>query len=177
MVKNMFIQIKNKKGVSPIIGYVLLVAFVIILGVIAYNWMKTYVPQEDLECPDGTSLFVRDYSCDNNTLNLTLKNNGKFNIGGYFIYVTTLPGQELATKDLSQYLDDNISRLSPTGVKLTGEMNSLKPTQEEVETYDISNANFSIYSVEIVPIRWQKENRINRIVSCTTSKVSENIVC
>lgn len=172
----MFTQTK-KKGISPIIGYVLLVTFVIILGVLIYNWMKTYVPQEDLECPDGTSLFIKDYSCDSSTLNLTIKNNGKFNVGGYFIYATTTPEQALATRDISLYIDEPVAHLNPTGIKLTGEMNSLKPTQEEIESYDISNVSFAIYSVEIIPIRWQKERRINRIVSCSNSKISEEISC
>lgn len=175
----MFTQIKgsSKKAISPIIGYVLLVAFVIVLGVIIYNWMKTYVPQEDLECPDGTSLFIKEYTCNNSTLNITIKNNGKFNVGGYFIYATTNPQQELATKDLSHYITENISQLNPTGVKLDGEMNSLKPTQEEIDVYDLSGANFTVYTIEIVPIRWQKEKRVNRIVSCSNSKISETISC
>ncbi len=175
----MFTQIRrsNKKAVSPIIGYVLLVTFVIVLGVIIYNWMRTYVPTDELECPDGTSLFVKDYECNNSVLSLTLKNNGKFNIGGYFIYATTNVTQELATRDLTLYMSDNTSRLNPTGIKFSGEMNSLKPMNEETETYDFSGADFNIYSVEIIPIRWQKERRINRVVSCSESRIKEIISC
>ncbi len=172
----MFTQIK-KRGVSPIIGYVLLVTFVIVLGVVVYNWMKTYVPSESLECPDGTSLFVKNYSCTGNSLNITLKNNGKFNVGGYFIYATTSPEQELATRDISFYISENFSRLNPTGVKLLGEVNSLKPNQEEAEEFDFSGANFTIYSIEIIPLRWQKESRINLMVSCKESKIRETISC
>lgn len=168
---------KKKKGVSPLIGYVLLVSFVIVLGVIIYNWMRTYVPSESLECPEGASLFIKSYECNGSVLNLTLKNNGKFNIGGYFIYATTSPNQTLATRDISFYLADNLSRLSPTGVKFTGDMNSLKPNQEEIENYDFTGTDFSIYSVEIIPIRWQKERRINRIVSCSEEKIKEVISC
>jgi len=176
----MFTQInslKNRKGVSPMIGYVLLVTFVIILGVVIYNWMKTYIPQEDIDCPDGTSLFIKDYTCSNSSLNITLKNNGKFSVGGYFIYATTTPQQELATKDLSFYINENFSLLSPTGVKLTGEYNSLSPNEEEVEVFDLSALTETIYTIEIVPIRWQKEGRVNRLVSCKNSKVREVVSC
>jgi flagellin-like protein len=176
----MFTQIKkNRKGVSPIIGYVLLVTFVIVLGVVIYNWMRTYVPQQDLECPDGTSLFIQDYvyECTENTLEITLKNNGKFNIGGYFIYASTTPEQELATRDLTTYFSENFSILSPTGVKLTGEFNSLVPNQEEVELFNLTSFTDTIYSIEIIPIRWQREGRVNRIVSCRESKIREVISC
>ena len=175
----MFTQIKpmsKKRGVSPIIGYVLLVSFVIVLGVIVYNWMKTYVPSEGLQCPDGTSLFVKSYSCENNSLELILKNNGKFNVGGYFIYATTSADQELATRDISLYAD-NVSRLIPTGVKLSGDMNSLKPNQEETEIFDLTGTGITIHSVEIIPLRWQKEKRINRIVSCSEAKIREVLSC
>jgi len=173
----MFTRIKKiKKAVSPMIGYVLLVTFVIVLGVIIYNWMKTYVPQEDLECPDGTALFIQDYSCDGSTLNITLKNNGKFNIGGYFIYATTSPDQELATRDLAPYIMEDFSTLSPTGIKLTGDYNSLVPNEEETDEFNITSVG-EIYSVEIIPIRWQKERRVNRVVSCKEAKIRESISC
>jgi hypothetical protein len=159
------------------IGYILLVTFVIVLGVVMYNWMKTYIPQEDLNCPDGTSLFVQDYSCNSNSLNLTLKNNGKFNVGGYFIYATTSPEQKLATRDLSFYITENYSKLSPNGVKLTGDTNSLKPNQVELDNFDLSSVAETIYAIEIIPIRWQKDGRISRIVSCKDSKVRENLIC
>ena len=167
----------KKRGVSPIIGYVLLIVFAIVLGVIVYNWMRTYVPQGNLECPDGTSLFVKDYSCNNLTLNITLKNNGKFNVGGYFIYAATSPGQELATKDISPYVTDNLSRLFPNGIKFSGELNSLSPMDEETNEYNLAGFDGTVYSVEIVPIRWQKDGRLNRLVSCTAADIKETISC
>ena len=96
----------NKKGISIIIGYVLLVTFAIILGGILYQWLKTYVPKDILKCPDGVSVFIEKVSCiniaDKLELNLTLKNNGRFAIAGYFIHATDDPSQELATIDLSK---------------------------------------------------------------------------
>ena len=43
------------------IGYVLLVSLAIIMGGIIYTWMKTYVPKDALECPEGTSLIIKGY--------------------------------------------------------------------------------------------------------------------
>lgn len=171
---------KNKKGVSIMVGYVLLVTFVIILGAIVYQWMKTYVPTDEIECPDGVSIFIEDYECSGSYLNLTLKNNGKFNIGGYFIYATNSSEQELATIDLSGYHSDEDSQLAPTGIKLggiEGRDNTLTPNEEEIEIYDLSEFGDTIYAIEIVPIRWQEENNRIRLVSCSDAEIRESIVC
>ena len=78
--KDMFTQAKSKKAVSVIVGYVLLISFAIVIGVIVYQWMKTYVPKEDINCPDGTSLFIKRYEYTPELLTLYLKNNGKCDI-------------------------------------------------------------------------------------------------
>ncbi|MFH1503614.1 MAG: hypothetical protein ABIE36_03070 [Candidatus Diapherotrites archaeon] len=175
----MLSQIKFKKGVSVIIGYVILVSFVIVLGIIVYSWMKTYVPTEEINCPDGLSMFIKNYECSSGELNLYLKNNGKFNIGGYFIYATDSPEQELATIDISRNITEETAKLYPTGIRLgksTDTGNSLAPNEEETEKFDISGIE-AIYSVEILPIRWQEENNKRRLVSCKDAKIKETIFC
>ncbi len=167
---------KNKKGVSVLVGYVLLITFVIFMGVIIYSWMKSYVPKNDLNCPDGTSLFIKDYECDSSELNITLKNNGRFNVGGYFIRVTDTPQAGLATIDISQNLTSGGSTITPFGVKFQGNDNSLVPTYDETHIFDISDYA-QIYSLEIVPLRWQEEDRRKRLVTCKTSILREDITC
>ena len=44
-----------------------------------------------------------NYSCADNTLNLTLQNTGTFNISGYFIHGSDSPNQQIATIDLTEY--------------------------------------------------------------------------
>ena len=177
----MYFQVKSKKAVSVIIGYVLLVTFAVIIGVIVYQWMKTYVPQEDLNCPDGVSIFIEDYSydCSSKILIINFKNNGKFNIGGYFIHATSSPEQELATIDLSKNNTDTTSVIvGSTGIKfgLIGIDNSLKPNDVETERYNLTGT-VNIYSIEILPIRWQKEKNRNILVSCKDTKIIEGIEC
>jgi len=43
-------MVRNKKAVSAIIGYVLLVTMGIVMSVIVYNYLKTYVPADALDC-------------------------------------------------------------------------------------------------------------------------------
>ncbi|MCX6750827.1 MAG: hypothetical protein NTZ83_05195 [Candidatus Pacearchaeota archaeon] len=171
---------KSKKGVSIIIGYVLLITFAVIIGIIIYKWMKTYVPQEDLNCPDGTSLFIESqrYDCDTNMLTLSLLNNGRFDVGGYFIYASNSPEKKLATIDLTQNQTSPLSKLQPIGVKFGNpiDKNSLEPRDKETELYNLTGTG-TIYLIEIVPIRWQTQNRKMFLVSCKDAKITEEISC
>ena len=174
----MFFQGKSKKGVSVIIGYVLLVTFAVVIGLIVFQWMKSYVPQDDLVCPDGVSLFINNYECSSNMLTLNLKNNGKFDIGGYFIYATDSPEEKLATIDISKNNTDSYARIKPIGIKFGTIVpgNSLEPDEEETDIYNLTGIN-NIYSIEILPIRWQTERNRNILVSCTDAKIREIISC
>jgi len=172
---------RDKKGISIIIGYVLLVTFAIVIGVIVFQWMKTYVPQDQLSCPDGVSIFIDNYNCSSDILAITFKNNGNFDIGGYFIYATNSPEEELATIDISKNNTQASSRLNPLGIKFgnTGTIitkNSFVPDAEETDQYNLTGIN-NLYSIEILPIRWQESNNRNVLVSCTEAKISEIIQC
>ncbi len=175
MIKRM-----NKKAVSPMIGYILLISAAIFMGVIVYAWLKTYVPTAALECPDTTSIFIKNYTCNlNNELNITIKNNGNFNIAGYFIRVANVSGQETATIDLSQRLNQDFGGVIIGNAVLISESaagNSLSSNEEATNIFDIDGIN-NIYLVELTPIRYQEVNNKNRTVSCADAKAKEEIVC
>ena len=162
----------SKKAISTLIGYVLLVSFVIIMGTIVYQVLETYVPKDVVECPEGISVFVKESSCLDKgggtfKLNLTLKNNGRFDIDGYFIHATKVGGQELATWNISGYFEGESS--TKGGLITFKKEYPLEPSQE-IE--NIFNLDYRIYSVEILPIRFQPG-----FVSCWEAKVSETINC
>jgi len=163
-----------------VIGYVLLITFGIILSSIVFNYLRTYVPSDITECPDGVSVFLKDYSydCTLNRLNLTIKNNGKFNFEGYFIHGTNSSKEELATIDISKNFDEN---RSINGVNLLStvyfhrEINlSFKPNEEEVHVF---NLNKTLYSIEIIPVRFQREGSSERFVSCGGARIKEKLTC
>jgi hypothetical protein len=180
----MWLQVKmlqhtklNKKGVSIMIGYVLLVTSAVVMGVIVYQWIKTYVPTETLECPEGVSIFLKEYSydCDLKELNITLKNNGRFNVAGYFIHGTNDSTQELATIDLSSYTPLGKDK---GGSVLFGTTNSFEPSEGITSSFDLSNSDIGqLYSIEIFPVRFQEEKGKNRFVSCGNAKIKETINC
>jgi len=175
-------KIKNKKAISPMIGYILLISIVVVLSLIVYTWLKTYVPQDSLECPDSTSMFIRSYEyAPNNQLNITIKNNGNFNIGGYFIRAATQsPDQGLAATDLSAGLIDSFGGTNLRGglvifeLQEGGNTNSFSPNQEVTHVFDISGID-AIFFIELTPIRYQEHESIKRTVTCGSAKIKEEI--
>ncbi len=168
---------KKKKGVSLMIGYVLLVTLAIVMGIIAYNWMKTYLPRSTLECPDGVSILVKDANFNSSTsrLNLTLKNNGRFDINGYFIYAKNSSTQDLAAIDLSSYLDKSFGGNSAGNSilffsqEVSGLKTTLSPGDQTTHIFNIPQGLGQIYSVNIVPTRLENENNKEKFVSCGSS--------
>lgn len=182
MKMNMWLQTvkmiskKNRKGISIMIGYILLIVIAIIISTIVFQWLKTYIPTDPLECPDGVSVFVEDYTynCTTNQFNFTLKNNGRFSIAGYFIHATNSSEQGVATIDLSEYTSSEVG-----GAVIFGaDVNSLMPNNKISNVFDLSNTSFQqIYSVEILPVTYQAFRNKNRIISCGNSKIREEISC
>lgn len=80
-------RLGNKKGISEILSYVLLIVIGISISVLVYNYIRGQIPQgnDGTECDEATSLVVLDYTCDPITkiINLTLENHGRFSISGF----------------------------------------------------------------------------------------------
>lgn len=178
----------NKKGLSVMIGYVLLVSAVIFISIIVYSWMKSYMPVAPIDCPEGVSIFVTNYNCvataNGYDLNLTLKNNGRFNVGGYFINAINATGDivELTLYDdkgiplsgqiVQNWMNPGVQYMSTNSNLRAKTPNSMLP-DEEILT--IFNSTYAPISIEIIPIRWETDK--NRLVSCPLAKTSEVINC
>ena len=170
---------ESKKGISVMVGYVLLIVFVIIIGAIVYQWLKTYVPAQALNCPDGVSLFVKEasFDSDNSQLIVTLRNNGRFNLAGYFIHATNSSDQELPTIDLSNYLDENSpGRIHGNSVLFfnfsIGD-NFFHPGSEESYLFDIPSSIGKPHLIRITPTRFQDVNEKQRFVSCSDARAGQ----
>jgi len=171
-------QINSKKGISVMIGYILLVSIVIGMSVIVYQWIKTYVPRDATDCPDGTSIQIKEVSCTINStgnykLYITLKNNGRFNLAGYFIYATASSEQELATSDLSSKIESG-GVFSGDKILFIGNTNAMQPNSEAPAIFSLED---EIYSVEIAPFRYQEENNKMIFVNCGKAKTKESVSC
>ncbi len=159
------------------ISYVLLIAFAITMGGIIYQWMKTYVPKNPIECPEGVSIFIKEAICTDEggsfSLNLGLKNNGRFDVAGYFIHATEDETQELATQDLSNYIEDG--EKFGSAIILSPESENLFKINNEADS--VFNFDNKIYSVEIIPVRFQTEENKKRLISCGNAKIKEKVIC
>ncbi|MEM1535219.1 MAG: hypothetical protein QXE64_01340 [Candidatus Pacearchaeota archaeon] len=73
----------DKRGVSLIVSYVLLILLSVSLGGLVYTFLqyKTRMPQE-IRCPEGVSVWLENYTKNSDGINFTLKNIGLFNISG-----------------------------------------------------------------------------------------------
>ena len=170
----MLSRTKSKKGVSIMIGYVLLISFAVVMGILVYNWMKSYVPVDSLQCPDGTGIFIKSYSYNGTNLNVTLKNTGRFNLAGFFIHATTGEKQKVATLDISKNLTrGDTGKPWGSAILFTSKLdNSFEPNEEE--TYKFSNIK-QIYSIDVLPIRLVTIKNKVRTVSCSMSKARQKI--
>lgn len=88
----------NKRGISVMIGYILLVSIGLGLSAMVFSWLIHYVPTaETFECPDGLSLSIRNVKCDsvNRVLNFSVKNTGLFTVDGFSIKVNDKPSSSI----------------------------------------------------------------------------------
>ncbi|MEX2017325.1 MAG: DUF4215 domain-containing protein [Candidatus Pacearchaeota archaeon] len=179
----MKISIKNKKAVSLMIGYVLLVTLAIVMSIVAYSFLKTYVPGGATECPDGVSLFVKEagfngtYNSTHSQLVMILKNNGRFNLLGYYIFATNNSNQPIATIDLSSYWAEGGYRVGTgQGSYISfgqGIGNSFTTNEEAVHVFYVPLGVGELYSLSVTPTRIEEEDNRERFVSCSGARAEQ----
>jgi len=80
---------KNKRALSNMVAYVILISITIALSVLVYNWLRFYVSEDDIPaCPEGVNVIISDYECFSlDRLEVSIKNKGRFNIDGFALRV------------------------------------------------------------------------------------------
>lgn len=88
---NVFFCMRDKKALSNLVAYVLLIAITISLSVMVYGWLKFYVETEDVEaCPENVNIIIESYDCisgPSGSLTVVLKNKGLFDVDGFVLRV------------------------------------------------------------------------------------------
>ena len=175
---------KNKRGISVIVGYVLLVVVVISISILVYQWLKSYVPTEVLSCPDGVAISIPNYiyNCSNRTLNFTIENTGTFSIAGYFIHAKNNTNQELATIDLSPYYR-GIGSVYLNAILYSNYLAGVNSKDPGMKIYAKDNGFIipsslgNITNIEVTPIRYVSYKGQTRFASCGNAKVNQKIEC
>lgn len=85
------IKRKDKRALSNLVAYVLLISITISLSVMVYGWLKFYVEEDDIvDCPSNVNVIIDSYSClsgISGNLTVTLKNKGLFSVDGFTLRV------------------------------------------------------------------------------------------
>lgn len=94
----------DKKGISIIIGYIILISMAVALSIMVFNWLVFYIPGEKEKCPEDISVSVHSISCEriSRQLNFTIKNNGLFTINGIIIRANHREGSNIGIHNLGE---------------------------------------------------------------------------
>lgn len=159
---------RSKRGVSEIVGYVLLISITFSIAGLVFGWLRFYAtPVDEITCEEGVSLTLRsyNYNCDTDKLNLTLQNRGRFDFQGYIIRVNNMSGSKIG-----------IYTLNKTGKPMT-----TAETYEDVYssikiddgTGSGSTIGGNLYFLEIQPYQIIKGDTIY----CKDVVVKQDLVC
>ncbi len=179
-------MLKQKKAVSLMVSYVLLIVIGISLAILVYYWILPQINLEEMpKCPDNVALIIMDYSCDLSTdeITLTLKNQGRFDIDGFFIRGTdsaneeAIPATGLSDPDNAEIIDGSyyfgFPKISP-----------LEPNGQETKTFSyfpvIETAPITeLKRIQIEPFRIQNSSKTGkpRIALCDTATITQNVNC
>jgi hypothetical protein len=155
--------IRNKKGMSEMIAYVILIVIALSLSVLVYTYLKQYVPKYEVpSCPDGISISLSSAECkydvSNGSLSLSFLNRGRFNISA--VYLKFGP-EEREVKTLIN--EDNIYF-----------KNDLSPEANITQNYQrIRLSKPGKYILEIEPAVITKKG----LALCENSIISQPIIC
>lgn len=88
-------MVTNKKGLSAVVGYVLLISITVSLSALVYTWLTAYVSSDEVEeCSENVNIVISSYECYESrngnpgrigNLTITLKNKGLFTVDGYVL--------------------------------------------------------------------------------------------
>jgi len=75
----------NKKAVSEIVGYSILIVISLSIGGLVYFYLNDHISRGESECSDGISIAIQSASCSNGQITLNLLNTGRFTIKGIYV--------------------------------------------------------------------------------------------
>jgi hypothetical protein len=164
----------NKRAISLMLSYVILVSLAIFLGIAVYGWLKLQANvSPKIDCEQGTTLILEDYQCisaGENTIKFTLRNNGRFSIKGVIVSVGNDRG-----KVPINYLDPaGIGRTTPGSYEFT---NLLLPGDSEVAEFSpkIGGIPVKFHNITVIQIQpFIVDKEFNKII-CEESITKEFI--
>lgn len=173
----------NKKGVSVMIAYALLIIIAIALSVGVYTSLKILVPDEKLECPQGVSLIIKDISClPGDKVEVTFENKGRFDVDGAYVRIANEQDGE-PVWEIQADESDVIVRdpgffyfIGPNGLRVSSDSQEVRFDYSEVYSQgEAPRTNSQMYEILIEPIVRDRET--NEIALCNEAVVSRRKTC
>ncbi len=169
----------NKKGLSEIISYVMLIVIAISLSIIVYTWLQIYVPKEKIECPSDVSLVINEYSCDENLniINITFKNKGLFDVEGVNVKIANRSVNSVPIYDLKSRSGSIFGTGSATDTEGYTYFNApMSPGFEYTDRFEYGEYE-KILKIQITPFIFDKKSsdRKDSIVLCSDSAIVQEI--
>lgn len=151
------IKKNNKRGISELLSYVLLITLALAMAGGVYAWLKFYAsnPLPEEQC-EGVSLAITSVTCTNNELTITLKNTGRFNV---FARVKLYNGDKYIT-------EGDIKKISE------GIMKTIDIGDEDGETGTIEY-NEDIIKIEVIPFKHNEEKGYDQF--CSNAQITETV--
>ena len=156
---------RNKKALSEIVSYTLLIVIALSLSVMVYSFLKVYVPKETVSCNQDTIIILQDYSCSSQTkkLNLTLLNKGLFKADAAYVRFGN------STQKIKAQINEN-------SFLMYGPENTpgLNPGESFFSSYNLNLINSpGEYGLEIQPVMIMDK----KLVVCENGIITQLIQC
>jgi len=168
---------QDKKGLSEMISYVLLVAIAIGISTGVFVWLKSYTNVTPVvDCEEGTSVLLESYTCQCEyelcLMSLDIKNNGRFNVSGIILTISTDAKRE--PTDYLMQRKDSERRLKPG---ITYFDYPLSPgSKSTVEFFNVNQKDEALSSIPLIKIQPIITLNKNRVV-CQNSIIKQPIDC
>ena len=155
--------LNNKKALSEIVGYSILIVIAITLSIMVYAFLKSYIPGGAVSCEEDLNLIVQNYSCQGNNLDIGLLNKGLFKVDGVYIRFgepSKSKGKPINEDDILLYNPDTNDP-------------GLNPGKSYFTTYSIDRTASTQYELELEPAIIRNK----KLVFCSNSIITQPIKC
>lgn len=161
---------KNKKAISEIVSYTLLVVIALVIGSLIYAFLKLYVPKEKPECKEGINIIIENTNCiSSEKISFTLQNTGLFSIDRAFIKIG---------KAESRIRESLSPSYSPYNFPPDGK---LKPSQSHTINIQIDSIPITLtageYILEVQPAHFTKEGSTDPNTLALCKPATQKITC
>jgi FlaG/FlaF family flagellin (archaellin) len=79
---------QDKRALSEVISYVLLILVAFAMATLVYVWMNGFVGDPTPTCESGVSFNLKKVECSGGQIKLTISNQGTFYINGFMVKVS-----------------------------------------------------------------------------------------